>query len=216
VSSPSRTLRADAAILAATERLLRERSFAELAVNDIIEAAGISRTSFYAHFSSRSAVLAACLRRVVDELAVAVDPFLTEEQLDPEAAIRVSLDRWVGLAGEHGPLLRTASEEWPHDPELQELWFEVMASFSGPVARVIDRTRAAGAAPGGADADALAACLMWGHERVLHLALVGGALGLDDPAAIVEPLAQIMTAGVFGGSLGSGAPQSRDGRPEQA
>ena len=201
MSSSARTQPALDAILAATEQLLRERSFGELAVNDILDVAGVSRTSFYAHFPSRSAVLAACLRRVVDELAVAVDPFLTEAEKDPERAIRVSLERWIGLASEHGPLLRTASEEWPHDPELQELWFEVIAAFSGPVAGVIERARAAGAAPAGADAEALAACLMWGYERVLHMALVGGALGLDDPRAIVEPLAQMMVAGVFGDSV---------------
>lgn len=197
MSPSSRPARADAAILAATERLLRERPFGELAVGDIIDAAGVSRTSFYAHFSTRSAVLAACLRRVVDELADAVEPFLSEAEGDPEAAIRTSLERWVGLATAHGPLLRTASEEWPHDPELRALWFEVMGAFSGPVARVIERARTAGAAPPGAGADALAACLMWGYERVLHLSLVGGALGLDDPAAIVEPLAQMMVSGVF-------------------
>jgi AcrR family transcriptional regulator len=196
-ASSTRTQPADAAILDATEQLLRERAFGELAVNDILDVAGVSRTSFYAHFQSRSAVLAACLRRVVDELAVAVDPFLTEAEHDPEHAIRVSLERWVGLATEHGPLLRTASEEWPHDPGLQSLWFEVMATFSEPVAGVIERARATGAAPPGADAEALAACLMWGYERVLHLALVGGTLGLEDPQAIVEPLAQMMVAGVF-------------------
>jgi AcrR family transcriptional regulator len=198
VSSSARTQPADAAILDATERLLRERPFGELSVGDIIEAAGVSRTSFYAHFPSRTAALAACLRRVVEEVAAALDPFLTETDQDPEREIRVSLERWVRLATAHGPLLRTASEEWPHDPELRALWFEVMAAFSRPVARAIERFRAAGAAPPGADADALAACLMWGNERVLHVALVGGAPGLDDPAAIIEPLAQMMVAGVFG------------------
>ena len=198
MSTPVRTQPADAAILAATERLLRERSFGDLAVSDIIDAAGVSRTSFYAHFASRSAVLAACLRRVAGELAAAVDPFLTEAGNDPARAIRVSLERWVGLASEHGPLLRTASEEWPHDPELQALWFEVIAAFSGPVAEVIDRARASRSAPAGADSASLAACLMWGYERVLHVALLGGALGLEDPPAIVEPLAQMMAAGVFG------------------
>jgi AcrR family transcriptional regulator len=214
VSSSARTQPADAAILAATERLLRERPFGELAVSDIIDAAGVSRTSFYAHFASRSAVLAACLRRVVDELAVAVDPFLSEEQPDPERAIRASLDRWVGLATDHGPLLRTASEEWPHDPELQTLWFEVIAAFSGPVARVIERARAAGSAPPGVDGEAVAACLMWGYERVLHVALVGGALGLDSPSEIVQPLAQMMAAGVLGGPVSSAPPRER--RPTQA
>ena len=29
---------------------------------------------------------------------------------------------------------------------------------------------------------------MWGYERVLHLALVGEARGLAEPAQIVEPL----------------------------
>ncbi|HLI58269.1 MAG TPA: TetR/AcrR family transcriptional regulator [Solirubrobacteraceae bacterium] len=197
MSSPARTRPADAAILDATERLLRERPFADLSVGDIIDAAGVSRTSFYAHFPTRSAMLAACLRRVVDELVHAVEPFLSEAVDDPEAAIRTSLERWVGLATAHGPLLRTASEEWPHDPELRALWFDVMGTFSRPVARVIEAARAAGSAPPGADPEALAACLMWGCERVLHVALVGGALGLEDPAAIVAPLAQMMAAGVF-------------------
>jgi hypothetical protein len=39
---------------------------------------------------------------------------------------------------------------------------------------------------------------MWGYERVLHVALVGDALGLPDPDAIVEPLAQMMVGGLYG------------------
>jgi AcrR family transcriptional regulator len=189
---------AETAILDATERLLERRRFSELAVSDIIAAAGVSRTSFYAHFGSRAAVLAACLRRVVGEVAVAVDPFLSEAQDDPAAAIRSSLHRWVQLAGAHGPVLRTVSEEWPHDPELGELWFTTIATFAAGTAAAIERARAAGIAPPGADAAALASVLMWGYERVLHVSLVGGALGLDDPEAIIEPLAQMMLGGAFG------------------
>ena len=196
---PRREQPTQEAILAATERLLGERRFSELAVSDIITAAGVSRTSFYAHFGSRSAVLSACLRRVVGEIAVAVDPFVSGPDGDPATAIRVSLERWVALAREHGALLRTVSEEWPHDVELQDLWLEVMATFSAATARVIERARASGDGPPGADAHALATCLMWGYERVLHVALVDGAVGLDDPEAIVEPLAQMMIGGVLGG-----------------
>lgn len=189
---------AHTAILDALERLLAERRFAELAVNDIIAEAGVSRTSFYAHFASRTAVLAGCLRRVVGAVAVAVDPFVTEAASDPEAAIRVSLERWVALASAHGPVLRTVSEQWIGDAELGELWLEVMAAFSAGTAGVIERARAAGTAPPGADPVALATCLMWGYEQVLHIALVGGVLGLEEPAAIVEPLAQMMVRGALG------------------
>jgi AcrR family transcriptional regulator len=188
---------AEGAIMAATEQLLHERPFTELSVNDILGAAGVSRTSFYAHFSSRTAVLAACLRRVTDELAVAVDPFVSEAQDDPAGAIRLSLQRWVALAADHGPLLRTVSEEWPHDEGLRELWFEIIAGFSAGTATAIERARAAGAATAGADAEALATCLMWGYERVLHVSLVGDALGLAEPSEIIEPLAQMMLAGAF-------------------
>ena len=201
MSDPAVPRPAEAAILEATERLLRERSFSELAVSDILEAAGVSRTSFYAHFSSRAAVLTACLRRVAEQLAVAVDPFLTEAERDPERAIRVSLQRWVAVASEQGALLRTASEQWPHDEQLRELWFAVLAAFSAGTAAVIVRARERGVAPAGADPEALATCLMWGYERVLHLSLVGGAEGLDDPEAIVEPLAQRMVGGVFGRTI---------------
>ena len=39
---------------------------------------------------------------------------------------------------------------------------------------------------------------MWGYERVLQVATAGDATGLPDADAIVEPLAQMMTGGVYG------------------
>ncbi len=196
--APPSYTRTQAAVLDATERLLRQRPFSELSVNDIIDEARISRTSFYAHFDSRTAVIAECLRRVMGEIAVAVDPFLAESEDDPEAAIRASIRRWMAVAREHGEVLRTVSEQWPHDARLRELWFSIMARFAAGTARVIRTARAAGQAPPGADPERLAACLMWGYERVLQVASAGDAIGLPDPDAIVEPLAQMMTGGVYG------------------
>lgn len=186
------------AILAATERLLRYRRLSELSVGDIIAEAGISRTSFYAYFGSKTAVVAECLRRVTGQVVVAVEPFLTDSEADPEAAIRASLERWLEVCTLHGALMRTVSEEWPHDEQLRALWSEVLAGFAAGTARVIRSARADNKAPPGADPDALAACLMWGYERVLHVSLVGEAQGLSSPGQIVEPLVQLMVGGVFG------------------
>ncbi len=193
--------RVTVAILAATEQLLRERPLNELSVADIIAAAGISRTSFYAHFSSKTAVIAEALRRVMDQVMVATDPFLSEPAADAEPAIRASLERWVQVCSVHGALLRAVSEEWPHNEELRELWFAQLQTVSDRTARVIRSARRHEQAPAGADPDALAACLMWGYERVLHVALVGDARGLPTPAAIVEPLTQMMLGGVYGRAL---------------
>jgi AcrR family transcriptional regulator len=195
--TPPRT-RAQTAILAATEQLLQERPLNELSVSDIIDAAGISRTSFYAYFNSKTAVIAQCLSRVMDQVTVAVEPLHSQTGGDAETAIRVSLRQWVEVCKVHGALLRAVSEEWPHDDELRELWFAMMAPVTAGTAKVIRGARRSGQAPPGADPQALAACLMWGYERVLHVALVGEVPELPGPDAIVEPLVQMMLGGLFG------------------
>jgi AcrR family transcriptional regulator len=196
--------RAQNAILAATEQLLGDRPLNQLNVADIIEAAGISRTSFYAHFSSKTAVIAECLRRVMDQVTVAAEPFHSQSGDDAETAIRVSLQQWVEVCKVNGSLLRAVSEEWPHDEQLRDLWFAMIGAVSAGTAKVIRGARRSGRAPAGADASGLAACLMWGYERVLHVALVGDAAGLPEPDAIVEPLVQMMVGGLFGRPLGAG------------
>jgi TetR/AcrR family transcriptional regulator, ethionamide resistance regulator len=202
------TARTPAAVLAATEQLLRERPLHSLSVGDIVDAAGVSRTSFYAHFNSKTAVIAGCLRRVMDQVIVAVEPFQAQADAadDADAAIRLSLERWVEVCGRHGALLRAVSEEWPHDDQLRALWFGMLEQMTAGTAQVIRRVRRAGHAPPGADPRVLAACLMWGYERVLHVALVGGAPGLPDPEAIVAPLAQMMIGSLYGRPLGHPSP----------
>lgn len=190
--------RAETAILAATEQLLRERPLHQLSVADIIAAAGVSRTSFYAHFNSKTAVIAQALRGTMDQVTVAVEPFHSRAGDDAEAAIRLSLRGWVEVCRVHGALLRAVSEEWPHDAELRELWFDLMETVTAGTARIIREARRSGEAPAGSDPRRLAACLMWGFERVLHVAIVGGAPGLPDPDAIVEPLSQMMLGTLYG------------------
>jgi AcrR family transcriptional regulator len=199
-SPPARvSSRAQSAILVATEQLLRERPLSQLSVGDIIEAAKISRTSFYVYFNSKAAVIAECLRRVMDQVTVAVEPLHSQSgDGDAETAVRVSLGQWVEVCKVHGALLRAVSEEWPHDDELRELWFTMLEAVTAGTAKVIRDARRRGHAPPGADPRALAACLMWGYERVLHVALVGGAAGLPGPDAIVEPLTQMMVGGLYG------------------
>ncbi|MGH2915118.1 MAG: TetR/AcrR family transcriptional regulator [Solirubrobacteraceae bacterium] len=187
------------AVLAAAERLLRERPLHELSVADLIEAAAISRSSFYAHFGSKTAVIAECLSQVLDQITLAFAPLHARAGGDDlEIAIRGSVQRWVAVCERHGALLRAVSEQWPHDERLRELWSGMLATVAAGTARVVRDARAAGRAPSGADPLALAACLTWGFERVLHVSLAGGAAGLPQPAAIAEPLAQMMLGGLFG------------------
>src|SRR3712207_3457614 len=63
------------AILDAVEQLLRERSIADLSVEDIALAAGISRSGFYFYFESKYAALAETLTDVFEEMLEAASAF---------------------------------------------------------------------------------------------------------------------------------------------
>jgi len=78
--------------------------------------------------------------------------------------------------------LQAVSEERPHDEHLRRLWFETLAAVTERTARVIRCARRSGQAPPSADPEALAACLMWAFERIMHVALIGDAPGLPGPS----------------------------------
>ena len=65
---PTRGDRRRQAILAAVEELLRRRSIADLSVEDVASAAGMSRPAFYFYFESKYAALWAALSGVWDEM----------------------------------------------------------------------------------------------------------------------------------------------------
>src|ERR1700749_4889300 len=92
------------AILAATAELLADRQFGDLAVGDILAAAGVSRRSFYFYFDSRHDVLAELVRRAVARGHDAGAPWLAVPA-DPAAALRTGITAGAELwpRGAPGP-----------------------------------------------------------------------------------------------------------------
>src|ERR1700760_3145979 len=150
-----------AAVLAATSELLETVPLAQLSVARIIEAAHVSRTSFYEHFTSKEDVVVRLVRSISAEVADEIEPMFAPDERGPEQAFREGLSRLLRVSARHAPLVLAASEEWPAVPELERLWFRMHGELTHRLAALIVAERAAGRAPDGADADALAACLVW-------------------------------------------------------
>ncbi|MFJ9363388.1 TetR/AcrR family transcriptional regulator [Nocardia sp. NPDC101769] len=145
----------EAQILDATRHLLTKKPMANLTVDDITNATGISRTSFYFYFPSKQAVFARLMEDVSDRYA--------------------QTHVWLPSTGPQRDLLRTqlsgAAEIW-HDnsailvcslegydssyPPLTEFIAGIQARFTTGLAAKIDRDRAAGLAPEGIDSATLA------------------------------------------------------------
>src|SRR4051794_12593958 len=99
-----------AAVLQATESLLAEgSSFAELNVERIATAAGISRTAFYFYFADKRDLLMRLATDVNEQLYAQADIWFSGAG-DPEADIREALTRIAELYEEHGALLRAIVE----------------------------------------------------------------------------------------------------------
>ena len=190
-----------AAVLAATSRLLETTALTELTVARIIEAAGVGRTSFYEHFTSKEDVLIKLVRSISAEVSEEIEPMFDRGDRAPDDSFRDGLQRMMQACARHAPLVVAATEEWPSVPELQRLWLRMHGDLTRRLADVIESDRAAGLAPAGADAEALAAVLVWTAERSFHIAMTADHLTLADPHALVEPLAQLFVGTIYGRAL---------------
>ena len=186
-----------AAVLAATSELLETVPLAQLSVARVIASAGVSRTSFYEHFTSKEDVVVKLVRSISAEVAEEIEPMFARDDRGPEQAFREGLSRLLRVSARHAPLVLAASEEWPAVPELQRLWFRMHGELTRRLAELIVAERAAGRAPDGADADALAACLVWTGERAFHVAMTGEIPTLSGHDALIEPLVQLYVGTIY-------------------
>ena len=188
----------ETAIFEATERLLEAMPLHDLSVAHIVTAADTSRATFYRYFTSKDAVVAGLLAKVMDEVFEPVSVLLegdaSARAMPIDAALR---DAWAVLAG-HVPVLRAVSENWHRIPELQSLWLSIVDRFVDAIAGQIDRERAAGLAPAGTDSTALATMLVWSAERMMYIASgpVPGALHGVERA--VGPVGELWRSAVYG------------------
>lgn len=187
-----------AAVLAATTRLLETESLADLSVAQILAAARVGRTSFYEHFSSKEEVLIKLIRGISAEVAEELEPMFERGMCTPDESFRAGLERMMQVCSRYAPLMVAASEAWPAVPELQRLWLSMHGHLTSRLAEVIEADRAAGLAPAGADADALAASLVWTAERSFHVAMTAEHPTLTDRHTLVEPLTQLFVGAIYG------------------
>lgn len=181
-------------ILDATRGLLAERRLDEIAVADILDAAEISRGSFYFYFESKQDVLAELVRQAVGEGHEAARPWLRHDDEDERyATVRHGISEGARLWREQAPVLRAIVENWRADPKLTELWLGQMAGYTDATAARIelDGTTAV-------DSRTLATALTWLGERLYYLAAIG-VPPFDDEEALVDVLTHIWMSSLYPG-----------------
>lgn len=160
-----------AAILTSTEQLLAERRLEEISVLDVIEAAGVSRASFYIYFESKNAAVAALANEVTERIYKELwQPFVSGVEPPSQALLTEHWLETLGRWRENRAVMVAAAEAWRADPVAFYQWGAVWRRYIEDIRAYIDRARARGDAPRELDAQALAAALVWFNETALYMA----------------------------------------------
>jgi TetR/AcrR family transcriptional regulator, ethionamide resistance regulator len=184
------------AILATAERLLSERSFAEVSVDDLARGAGLSRPTFYFYFASKEAVLVALMAPMIHRADTGFDG-ADALPSDPRRAFLEGIRTFFTAFAAHPVIVRAAVEARTTNPEVCAMWMSPMQKWIDQTAALIVAERERGAAPETLPAIELATALNQLNERAMIAALSGEQAAVA-PDRIVETLAHIWMTSIYG------------------
>jgi AcrR family transcriptional regulator len=117
-------------VLAAVTELVRERSFYELSVGDVMERAGIERTIFYRHFDDLADLLLRAATEAIESLYEAQIELDAEREEGDLDAVHSAIEPAVRVYARHGPVLRAVSEAGASDPRIAARGAELRHRFN--------------------------------------------------------------------------------------
>jgi len=184
------------AILSTLERLLEDRPFAEISVDDLARGAGISRPTFYFYFPSKDAVLLTVFERVLAEADATFEGRADDYTVDPARAWRDGIYAFFEPLRRHLAVALAGVAATATNAEIRELWSTFMQKWIGRTAAVITAERARGAAPDTVPAQDLAAALSLMNERAMFASYSAQKPALDEAAAL-DTLVHIWVTSIY-------------------
>lgn len=183
-------------ILAAFRELLETGSpVAAMSVDRICEAAGVSRSTFYAHFPDKTELIARLAAEDSEPWMALAEPVLADPAAgreDVERVVRTLVTNWR----EHAVVGAAIIELAEYDAAAHDAW---QATISGMAQTVADhlRLRWAGRESEHADPDTVAEVLAWMVERCCHKMLPADAPADDEQAiaALTEVVWRVLEPG---------------------
>lgn len=174
-------------ILAATRRLLAQgEAFARLSVQRIVDAAGVSRATFYLHFRTKRELIAALAQSETGEWRNVAAPFLDDVGAD-RAALADSLAQLLTLWREHRAVLAGIIELAEYDADTRAAWRDTIHGIAAVISASLRLRRPEMAAD---DVESLGRLIAWSGERFLHQE--AGAQPCQRDRQLVESLTEMI------------------------
>lgn len=157
---------AESEILDAAEQFLREHSFRQMTIDDIMSGTGLSRPSFYEYFRDRSHLVIRLNDRLQERNQARSARWFGGQ--NPVADLRHSTRELVEMYVIDGHLMRALWEAAQIDAKVEATFQITFAGIIEAVAQRINEYIAAGATQlDGLDPAEIAAALLWMNERYM-------------------------------------------------
>lgn len=185
---------AEREIVDAAEALLREGSYADLTVANVMTRTGLGRSSFYVYFADVPALLRTLAARIEGEFLAVSDVWLTGP--GDEEASRRSTEGIVAVYVRHGPVLKALGDAAATQPDVEEIFrFGVVQHFIDAVVRRCQEQYEAGRFPHLISPEVCQALVLM-TER--YLADTLGRSPQQDPAPIAAALNVVWSKVLYG------------------
>jgi TetR/AcrR family transcriptional regulator, ethionamide resistance regulator len=185
------------AILATAERLLEERAFADISVDDLAKGAGLSRPTFYFYFKSKEAVLLTLIEPMIARADAEFDGAVQRLPADPRRVWRNGIKAFFTAFSSHRAVARAGMEALTTSSAVRAMWSGFMQKWIDQTAAMIAAERARGAAPETISAADLATSLNQMNERTMMAALSAETPAVDADR-VVDTLAHIWVSSIYG------------------
>jgi AcrR family transcriptional regulator len=155
-------------LLDATGRLMGDgASFTELSVDRLATEAGISRASFYVYFEDKGHLLRRLAVEVFDDLAVAARRWWSVAH-PTSRDVHNAMTGVIAAYRVHQSVLVALNEMSPYDPQVGQVYRDLMAGMAGQLVTTITAGQAAGLIRADLPAAPIADALSWMVERTLQ------------------------------------------------
>lgn len=169
-------------ILDALRRLLQEGApVAGLSVERIVSEAGVSRATFYVHFSGKAELVTALADQDMEPWLEHALPVLADPTSDREAFERI-VRELVANWREHAAVSASLVELAEYDAAVREAWLGIVHRLAGELADHL-RRRWEGRPGQDADPELMAEVIAWMVERVCHQLVRSGDTSRDNAVA---------------------------------
>ena len=182
--SPQRREAVELRVLAAVEELLAAgNSYVELSVQDLADAAGIARSTFYVHFSDKSELLVRLAEATMADIFAAGERWMTGPREGGPGELRRVGRQIIADYRRHEPLLRAVGAATSYDPVVAAWWHGRIRAFIDVTVQRLEQDQRDGAVDRDVAARPTAAMVVWSIERTVSMTVaVTGPAGDDELA----------------------------------